>query len=198
MGNNSSKQVLLSVLGVAILVVAVVGVSFAAFTYSQAGEKPNTISTGTLAMTYTEGQTGISITNAMPTTDEAGKILSKDNEKFTFTVGANISGTATINYEIAAIKNEASTIADENVRLYLEKSVDDGSTYREVFAPAAFEGIEAATAVGSPEGSMILESDAFTATATNHYILRMWLAENATISGESQSYTVTVNVYGKA
>ena len=39
MKDNNSKQVLLSVLGVAILVVAVVGVSFAAFSYSQAGEK---------------------------------------------------------------------------------------------------------------------------------------------------------------
>ena len=33
MKDNNSKQVLLSVLGVAILVVAVVGVSFAAFSY---------------------------------------------------------------------------------------------------------------------------------------------------------------------
>ena len=37
--NNSSKQILLSVLGVAILVVAVVGISFAAFSYSKTGGK---------------------------------------------------------------------------------------------------------------------------------------------------------------
>ena len=39
MKENNSKQVLLSVLGVAILVVAVVGVSFAAFSYSKKQEK---------------------------------------------------------------------------------------------------------------------------------------------------------------
>ena len=41
--NNSSKQILLSVLGVAILVVAVVGISFAAFSYSKTGTVENTI-----------------------------------------------------------------------------------------------------------------------------------------------------------
>ena len=33
MSENNSKQILVSILGVAILVVALVGVSFAAFTY---------------------------------------------------------------------------------------------------------------------------------------------------------------------
>ena len=37
MNGNSSKQVLLSVLGIAILVVAVVGVSFAFFSYTKTG-----------------------------------------------------------------------------------------------------------------------------------------------------------------
>ena len=39
MEKDSSKKILLSVLGVAILIVAVVGVSFAAFTFSRTGEK---------------------------------------------------------------------------------------------------------------------------------------------------------------
>ena len=62
--NNSSKQILLSVLGVAILVVAVVGVSFAAFTFSKKGTEENKITTGTIKLTYTEETDGISITDA--------------------------------------------------------------------------------------------------------------------------------------
>ena len=73
--NNNSKQVLLSVLGVAILVVAVVGVSFAAFSYQGIGETENTISTGTISMMYNEPDNGINLTNALPTTDEQGKIM---------------------------------------------------------------------------------------------------------------------------
>ena len=39
MENSNSKQVLLSMIGIAILIIAVVGVSFAFFTYSKTGEK---------------------------------------------------------------------------------------------------------------------------------------------------------------
>ena len=191
MKDNSSKQILLSVLGVAILVVAVVGVSFAAFSYSKKGAVENTISTGTLSMTYTEGDTGISITNAMPMSDDTGKTLDGDNEKFEFTVSANISGTATINYEVAAIKKEGSNIPDENVRLYLEKDSVG------VFGPDPFTA-GSQTAVGSPDGSMVIDSGTFTTTMTNSYVLRMWLAEDAVITGTAQTYTVTVNVYGQA
>ena len=102
--NNNSKQVLLSVLGVAILVVAVVGVSFAAFSYSKTGEKVNTITTGTITMSYSETTNGINLTNALPMTDEVGKTLSEENQYFDFTVGATISGTTTINYAITAVQ----------------------------------------------------------------------------------------------
>ena len=90
--NNSSKQILLSVLGVAILVVAVVGISFAAFSYSKAGEVSNTITTGTITMSYSEPTNGINLTDALPITDEAGKALSGDNNTFDFTVNATIAG----------------------------------------------------------------------------------------------------------
>ena len=69
MENNNSKEVLLSVLGVAILVVAVVGVSFAAFTFSQTGNVVNQITTGTISMSYSEPENGITLTNAMPMED---------------------------------------------------------------------------------------------------------------------------------
>ena len=54
MNNNSSKQILLSVIGVAILVIAVVGVSFAFFSYSKTGETNNVITTGSISFAYNE------------------------------------------------------------------------------------------------------------------------------------------------
>ena len=61
--SNSSKQVLLSVIGVAILVVAVVGVSFAFFNYTRTGN-PNTIRTGTISFATT--QSVINVNNIFP------------------------------------------------------------------------------------------------------------------------------------
>ncbi len=201
--DNSSKQVLLSVLGVAILVVAVVGVSFAAFTFVGTGEKENTISTGTISMTYTETSDGISITDAMPMSDAAGIALAdaegaSTKNTFKFTVAATISGSTTINYEIAATKKDTSTLADSDVKLYLASVA--GSQETQVMAPTHYTAITADTATGTKAGSMVLTSGTFTATQSTDYILKMWLDESYVIpnSTTAKSYSVTVNVYGKA
>ncbi len=52
MENNNSKQVLFSIIGVAVLVVAVVGVSFAFFTYSRTGTTNNVITTGKIVFNF--------------------------------------------------------------------------------------------------------------------------------------------------
>ena len=61
--SNSSKQILLSVIGVAILVVAVVGVSFAFFNYTRTGAE-NTVRTGTISFNTTNSV--INISNLFP------------------------------------------------------------------------------------------------------------------------------------
>jgi len=188
---NEPKKIILSILGVAILVIAVIGVSFAVFNFTGIGSKQNSVTTGTLVMTYTENTNGISITNAMPMTDTAGKVLTNSNEKFEFTVSASITGTAVISYEVTAIKDASSTLLDSEVRLYLEKN---GS---EVLAPKNFTPIASATTVGSPAGSMLLDSGTFTTSGTNNYVLRMWVAEDTVITDVAKTYTVRINVYGK-
>lgn len=204
--NNSSKQILLSVLGVAILIVAVVGISFAVFSYNKAGEVNNTISTGTITMSYNEPQNGINIENAVPMTEAQGKVLTADNEKFDFTVDCTIKGTTTVNYEVVAVKQtETSTIEDANIRLYLEES-DDGTTYTSAKEPTAYSNtLTSADDYGAPVGSMVLYNGAFSANAdtnqgvkqTKYFRLRMWVDSAYVVSGTSGTYQVKVNVYGK-
>ncbi len=207
--DNSSKQVLLSVLGVAILVVAVVGVSFAAFTFVGTGTKENTVSTGAITMTYSENSDGITLTDAMPMTDEAGKALvDTKNEAgeyttkntFRFSVGATVTGTTSIAYEIAAIKKEIAenALGNNDVKLYLASVA--GETETAVKEPTHYTPIADATEVGTPAGAMILTSGTITSTQTTNYVLKMWLDKDYQIvNGEpSKSFTVTLNVYGKA
>lgn len=65
MNNNSSKQIILSVIGVAILVIAVVGVSFAFFSYF-GNASNNTFRTGQI--TFNATASDFDLTNAFPTT----------------------------------------------------------------------------------------------------------------------------------
>ena len=66
MEKNFSKEIIFSILGIFILVVLVIAVSFAAFTFSQTGEKINTITTGTINLSYSESLNGINLVNALP------------------------------------------------------------------------------------------------------------------------------------
>ncbi len=58
MEKNNSKQVLFAIIGIAVLVVAVVGVSFAFFTYSRTGKTNNVITTGKLVFNFGGGEDG--------------------------------------------------------------------------------------------------------------------------------------------
>ena len=71
------------------LVLVVIGVSYAFFTYSRQGSKENTITTGALTFIYDEKKAegnGISLSNAFPMSDEEGKQLSGSNNVFDFQV----------------------------------------------------------------------------------------------------------------
>ena len=199
--NNNSKQVLLSVIGVAILVVAVVGVSFAAFSYSRTGQQINTITTGTITMSYSEDTNGINLVDALPMSDEQGKVLAGENNVFDFTVTATIngSGTTTINYDVTATKESNSTLVDSAVKVYLTDITSDADT--QVLAPTK---VSTLTKTGNSEASSApsdqykLTSGTFTNTTTRKYRLRMWVADDYSSLGTSGTYKLRVNVYGAA
>jgi len=192
---NSSKQVLVSILGVAILIVAVVGISFAAFSYSKTGTVANTITTGTITMSYSEPTNGINLTNALPITDTAGKALTGNNNTFDFTVAATVSGSTTINYAITAVKGDECTVADSGVKVYLTDQED-----AQILAPTKVSALTTTTnenAAGAPAGQYILKTGTYSETKTEEYRLRMWVADDYTAPSTQQKYVLKVNVYGQ-
>lgn len=203
MENNQSysKQVLLSVLGVAILVVAVVGVSFAAFSYSKTGEKVNTITTGTITMSYSEATNGINLMDALPMSDEQGKALAGQNNVFDFTVTATIngSGTTTINYDVTATRESDSTLGDDAVKVYLTNMDSNADT--QILEPTKISDLDqtdGSEASGTSSGQYKLTTGTFTSSDTHKYRLRMWVAEDYSTLSTSGTYKLRVNVYGAA
>ena len=111
MNNNSSKQVLLSVIGVAILVVAVVGVSFAFFNYSRTGLTENTFEVGYI--TFNASGTAAVLDNAFPVdATEIANVTESTDDIAVMTV--NISGETTykdgIEFTVTAIPDADNTI----------------------------------------------------------------------------------------
>ena len=111
--SNSSKQVLFSVIGVAILVVAVVGVSFAFFNYTRTGT-PNTIKTGTIS--FSTSQSTISVENVFPVSASNVGTDTTNVKTAEVTITGNTNYTKGINFVVTAedvqnkVQNGASQI----------------------------------------------------------------------------------------
>lgn len=206
MENSLSRQILLSILGIAILIVAIVGVSYAVFTTSIDGAKINVINTGTISMSFIEESNGISIVNAMPLNDEEGKRLVGDNYVFDFVVSSTIAGSTTVNYEIVAEKVAVDGVELDNnqVRIYLEKLVNGqyvSTPITEIPKGYSLNGV--ASEIGSTANEMTLHLDSFSNIEGNkqdfsdNYRLRMWVADDTVIDEVSRTFKIKINVYGK-
>ena len=199
---NNKKQLLLSIGLVLILVLMIVGISYAAFKFVGEGKKPNTITTGAITMEYTESTNTISMTGALPTTDATGKVRLTKGEYFDFTIKSSIKGNANINWEIAAediTPSSAKKMAGKNIKLYLTK-LDSTGAETQVMAPKVYNASTSAnTKTGRPSGVMSLATGTMSASETTNYRLRMYVDENYNPQGDGGglSFSVKINAYGK-
>lgn len=196
MKENSQKKVLLSVLGVAILVVAVIGISFAAYSTTFKSDT-NSISTGTIMVSYTESNNVINIPDAMPTSDAVGSALSGAGKTFDFTVSTKATNVLTVPYTITLTPDATNTLKNDEVKVYLTKG---GVAVSETPATAA-KTVSALAASDGRAGSFVLhtDSDVYEAAGeeakTSSYVLRMWVAESVAVDNTtSKTYKAKVNV----
>ena len=198
---NNKKQLLLSIGLVLILVLMIVGISYAAFKFVGLGKKSNTITTGAITMEYEESTNTISMTGALPTTDATGKVRLTEGEYFDFTIKSNIQGNANINWEIAAEDITASSkkIDGKNIKLYLTK-LDSAGAETQVMVPKVYSASTSAnTKTGRPSGVMSLATGTMSTSETTNYRLRMYVDEDYNPQGDGGglSFSVKINAYGK-
>ena len=199
---EKKKQLLLSIGLVLILVLMIVGISYAAFKFVGLGQKENTITTGAITMEYEESTNTISMTGALPTTDATGKVRLTKGEYFDFTIKSSIKGNANINWEIAAedvTPSSAKKMAGKNIKLYLTK-LDSTGAETQVMAPKVYNASTSAnTKTGRPSGVMSLATGTMSTSETTNYRLRMYVDEDYNPQGDGGglSFSVKINAYGK-
>ena len=199
---DKKKQLLLSIGLVLILVLMIVGISYAAFKFVGLGKKLNTITTGAITMEYEESTNTISMTGALPTTDATGKVRLTEGEYFDFTIKSNIKGNANINWEIAAediTASSAKKMDGKNIKLYLTK-LDSTGAETQVMAPKVYNATTSAnTKTGRPSGVMSLATGTMSTSETTNYRLRMYVDEDYNPQGDGGglSFSVKINAYGK-
>ncbi len=196
---DDSKQVLLSVFGVALLIVAIVGISYAIFVFSAISRVDNTVRSGGITFEYLEGDSVIDINDALPVSDEVGV---KQTKSFDFQVSSAIRGNTTVFYEVRAksltVDNK---IDNQYVKIYLEKK--DGGDFSTVLSPTTFKENPntSLTNISVDTNTMLLYSGKFSgkkAATTNYsdeFRLKMWLSDKYLIDDVSRSFKIKVLVY---
>ncbi len=184
-----------------ILLIAVIGISYAAFNYSGIGQKLNTITTGAITMNYTESSNVISMSNALPMTDTTGKKRLNSGEYFDFTIKSSIAGNTDINYEIVAKEENGNTFSGQNVKFYLTKVNSDGSE-EEAMPPKTYsEDSTGNVYTGRPSDMMSLFVGNLNQQGDTEikYRLRLWVDESYNPQSDNGGlvYKVKVNVYGQ-
>ena len=198
---DKKKQLLLSIGLVLILVLMIVGISYAAFKFTGLGTKPNTITTGAIIMEYTESTNTISMTGALPTTDATGKVRLTAGEYFDFTLSGTIKGSENINWEIAAedVTTGTKKIDGKFIKLYLT-SLDENNNEKEVMEPKVYttESTEN-TYTGRPANMMSLAKGTTSTSFSTKYRLRMYVDESYNPQGDggNLAFSIKINAYGK-
>ena len=194
------KNYLILILVTALLI-TIISISYAAFNYVGTGQKLNTITTGAISMNYIESSNVISMSNALPTTDNTGKKRKNTGEYFDFTVKSSIRGNTDINYEITAKEENGNTFSGKNIKFYLTKVNSDG-TETEIMPPKTYsEDPTSNVYTGRPADMMSLFVGNLNQQGDTEikYRLRLWVDENYNPQNDNGglTYKVKVNVYGQ-
>ena len=210
---SKKKKVLASILGLCLIVLATIGITYAWYSNVKFGIKEHAITTGAITFHYQEAQQGLTLNDAMPMTDSQG--IEQDNY-FDFTITSKTMETIDIPYYITAVRSGTGTNMDNIVKIYLTKvDNNDVETPIEVVSGKIVAKVSELGSYINNQGLNIqatekaLYNDKVWAGTNNYvqkYRLRMWISDDAQfiIQQEGQpdiypyqgkTYTLKVNVY---
>lgn len=147
-----------------------------------------------IVIDYTSDIKLLSLTDLTPISNAEG-INGSEDKFFEFTVDIKQKDAEEVEYELSVIKDKSSTIDDKDVRIYLEKYVNN--SYVEVFRPSPFEELTEDTTAGSKKGSMVIYNDSVISSDSQKYRLRLWLSNTSVVTSGSYSIDLAVNAVAK-
>lgn len=181
--------------GFSLIIIIIVAMGFFIFSKKDKKVVEEKKHGGNVTLNYSSNVKGLSIINALPTTDVLGAVSDLDGQYFDFSIKVDLDKAKNVEYEISAKKIiKDSTISDEDIRIYLEK--EESGTYTKILAPSNFKATNKESAIGTPKGNMVLTKVKKNKSSVENYRLRMWLSENSLM--QNGNYSVEIDVVGKA
>src|SRR5574344_1071301 len=148
------------ILGIFLVTILLLGLSFAYLTLTLKGTKTNTLVVGTLSVVLDDStSSGISLENAIPMSDTKG--LTTTAYTFTVTNNGNISSDYTIYLDDTDLETGETRMSDSYVKYSLTKN---GGTATTALLPT----------IGT-NPNRVLDSGTINTSITNTYTLRVWI-----------------------
>lgn len=176
--NNSKQPLIYSILGIVLLFIIVIGVSYAIYTFSGTGTTENVITTGSISVDFAQSDV-FSLSDQYPMTDIEGLA---QTEVGVFTIQPTLSGTSIINYEIG-MEKLSSTLTDDDVKINLTKKIGTGDiNYVKGTDKTGVLISDFSSNKGNLSGTTIsgylLDSGSFTSSSLVTYTIKLWIDEN--------------------
>lgn len=197
--NNKKNEVFFAAIGVLILILAVLGISYAIWSKTFLGTKENSLKTGYVSFSYSEADNSyISLENALPISDKQGKELSGAKNVFDFNVSASYKGINKIKYDIFAEQVGTNTLSEEFVKVYLTDQNNNPIEGYSGESVPLYDTLQNYNYNGNNKYKL-LHSDYLTEQDSNKgYRLRIWLSSDFTEGSDQLNFSFKVNVKGMA
>lgn len=194
---RGKSEILLSLIGILILLLAVIGISYAVWSRSFQGTKENSLKTGYVTFTYSEASDSyILLEDVIPISDKQGKELSGKGNVFDFSVSSSYKGANKIKYDIFTEPVESNTLDDKYIKVYLTDQNNNPIGDYDNNAVPVYSSLQKYNYNGNSKGRL-LHSSYLTANNSNKkYRLRIWVSSDFTDGSSKKSFSFKVNVRG--
>ena len=191
---ENKKTLILSIIGILVLVIAVVGVSFAMYTFSGTGTQKNTITTGSISVDIAgaafnfDGKYPMSDAKGMEATDNIQTVTVSSNwpagtpVTVKYDLGLELgeaTGTLNANYVKVLVKNQDGTVLVGGGKG--STTATGGTLISDLASTAAENGL--ITTYGIAGGSFVQGG------ATDTYTVQAWVANNYVLPVDTANTT---------
>lgn len=189
--SNKRKYIIYLLLFVVLLFFCVFGITYSIYKPDNDDQE---INTGNIVFTYSDvskAGNGISIKNAVPITDELGKVMMGSNQYFDFSITAT-TNKASLQYKVLVAKDDISTLDNKKVRIYLTQML---GSYENELVLTDFSNLKVET-IKDKKYYVLYEKklDKELEKYSDAFRLRMWVKEDA-IDYNDQIFALKVDVY---
>lgn len=189
--SNKRKYIIYLLLFVVLLFFCVFGITYSIYKPDNDDQE---INTGNIVFTYSDvgkAGNGIAIKNAVPITDELGKVMMGSNQYFDFSITAT-TNKASLQYKILVAKDDISTLDNKKVRIYLTQML---GSYENELVLTDFSNLKVET-IKDKKYYVLYEKklDKELEKYSDAFRLRMWVKEDA-IDYNDQIFALKVDVY---